>query len=71
MTPSIRSTSDIRRLQQEAREQRLPSVRIRDFDKMDEELQRAFLKMAKALAKAVRHGGKTKSESELIADEEE
>jgi hypothetical protein len=55
----IRSTSDIRRLQKEAKEQELPSVHIRDFDKVDCELQQAqqaLARMAKAVARAMKRG---------------
>ena len=53
---SIHTLSAIRRLQREAREQALPSVHIRDFDKIDAELQKALLHMAKVAAQAMREG---------------
>lgn len=56
MIPSIRSTSDIRRQQREARERAIPSVHIRDFDKIDAEIQGALLHMAKVAGQAIREG---------------
>ena len=52
----IRSISDIRHLRREVRERAIPSVHIRDFDKMDAELQKALLNLAKGAAQAIREG---------------
>lgn len=53
---TIRSTSDIRRLQREAREQAIPSVHIRNFDKIDSEIQEALAEMVKVAAQAMKEG---------------
>lgn len=46
----------IGRLQREAREQAAPSVHIRNFDKIDSEIQEALAEMVKVAAQAMREG---------------
>lgn len=52
----MRNVLVIRHLQRDAIEQELPSAHIRNFDKMDYELQQTLARMAKAAARAMKNG---------------
>lgn len=52
----IRNVLVIRHLQRDDIEQAIPSAHIRDFDKMDYELQQTLARMAKAAARAMKNG---------------
>lgn len=51
MTPSIRSISDIRHLQREAREQAVPSAQTAERDTVDIEIQKAMARLSKVIAR--------------------
>ncbi len=54
--PKIETLTDILRAQRQAREEAAEGVHIRDFDKIDAELQKELAKMVTAAAKAIKSG---------------